>query len=788
MYKIINSTLSSFLLTFVIVAALCVTMLSNAETSSGNIDSIAITGNHRTEKSTILSYTPFKKGKGYSKKESDEAINDLYNTGFFSKININFNNGKLLISVIENPIINKVDFKGNKALKTDKLSQELSSKSRAFFSKSKLNSDINRVFDLYNKSGRFSTKIRPQIATLPQNRVNILFNIEEGKKSVIKKIIFIGNKKFSDGRLKSALMSKEDKIYNMFRANYYDADIVDYDKVLLTKFYHSEGYANFKVISATADIAQDRNGFLLTYSVEEGDVYKFGNISIRNKVKNIKNKTLLEKITSKNGDVFNSKLVDNSTETITKYLAVNGYPFVDVTAKYNIDQKNKTVNIEYVTSEAKKVYIGRINIKGNLKTYDSVIRREVKLSEGDPYNSFLITNSEKRLQNLDFFEKVTIETKKSKNNDTVDLDVSIEEKSTASINISAGYSTSDGPLAMLGFTEKNLFGQGKRLNLQLQKSPSSSNIGFGLTQPNFLQSSIDAGFSMKYSTQDNKTSALGAQSNTIPYNSDHKSASTFISYEITEGLGHNVTYSIASNTIKNVDTSSALIFQEQTGKNTVSAIGHNLFYDKTDSSTNPTKGYAINFGQVLAGLGGDSKYIKHSLEASYYAPITKDIILKLSASAGNIKGLGKAVRLDENFQLGEYSLRGFDSSGIGPRHKAFSGIGPPPLANTEGALGGTSFYTGTIEAKFPIPGLPKDSDVFGSAFSDFGTLWGVDIPNNSAYTKSSFHNDRSIRASAGFGIIWITNMGPLRIDYAKALKKQKYDKTRTLLFSFSTLF
>lgn len=778
MYKTVNSTLAKFFITFVMLSVLCAAMLSSAGTNSGIIDSIQITGNHRTEKSTILSYSPFKKGNNYSKKESDEAIKDLYATGFFSKININFNNGKLLIAVIENPIINRVDFKGNKALKTENLSQELSSKSRAFFSKSKLNSDINRVLDIYNKSGRFSTKIRPQVATLPQNRVNILFNVEEGKKSVIKKVIFIGNNHFSDSTLKSELMSKENKIYNMFRANYYDADIVEYDKVLLSKFYLSEGYANFKVISATADITQDRNGFYLTYSVEEGEIYDFGNISISNNIKNIKNRTLLKIITSKKGETFNSKLVEDSTEAITKYLAENGYPFVDVVARYDIDKKKKTVNVRYITSEAKKVYIGRVNIKGNLKTYDNVIRREMKLAEGDPYNSFLITNSETRLQNLDFFEKATIETKKTSKHDVVDLDISIAEKSTASINLSAGYSTSDGPLAMVGFTEKNLFGQGKRLNLQLQKSPGSSNIGFGLTQPNFLQSSIDAGFNMKLSKQNNKTSKMGATSNTIPYNSDHKSASTFISYEITDGLSHNVSYSVSSNTIKDVSADSAIISQEQSGKNVVSAIGHNLFYDKTDSSVNPTKGYAVNFGQVLAGLGGDSRYIKHSIEASYYRPVTKNVILKISGSAGNIKGLGKDIRLDENFHLGEYSLRGFDFSGVGPRHKT----------DKEGALGGTSFYTGTIEAKFPIPGLPKDSDVFGSVFSDFGTLWGVDLPKNSAYTKSQFHNDRSLRASAGVGLIWITNMGPLRIDYAKAFKKKSYDKTRELLFSFSTLF
>lgn len=776
MYKIAKHSFQNFLAVLAMFIALSCSL--SAESLIEKIDSIQVNGNHRTEKSTILSYTPFKKGGVYTKKESDQAIKDLYETGFFSKINITFNNGKLLISVIENPIINRVDFKGNKALKTDNLSKEITSRTRAFFSKSKLNSDVNRLIDLYNKSGRFSSKIRPQIAKLPQNRVNILFNIEEGKKSVIKKIIFIGNNKFSDNKLKSVLMSKEDRLYNIFRANYYDADIVEYDKVLLSKFYHSQGYANFKVISATADITQDRNGFYLTYSLEEGDIYKFGNITIDNKIKQVKNSLIKNIVKSKKGDMFNSALVDDSTEEITKYLATNGYPFVDVTTQYDIDNKNKIVNVKYITSKSRKVYIGRINVKGNLKTYDQVVRREVKLSEGDPYNSFLITNSEKRLKDLNFFEKVSIDAKKTKKQDVVDLDVNVEEKSTASINLSAGYSTSDGPLAMIGFTEKNLFGQGKRLSIQLQKTPSSQDLGLGLTQPNFMQSSIDAGFNVKMSKQNNKTSKMGSHSNTIPYNSNHKSASVFISYDILEGLGHNVSYSVSSNNIKDVATDTAVIFQEQSGKNTVSAIGHSLMYDKTDNSNNPTRGYAANFTQTFAGLGGNSRYARHTLDLSYYTPITSDIILKLSGSVGNIKSIGRAVRLDENFQLGDYSLRGFDYSGVGPRHKT----------GKKGALGGTSFYTGTIEAKFPIPGLPKDADVFGSVFSDFGSLWGVDIPKNSSYTKSEFHNDKSIRSSAGVGFIWVTNMGPLRIDFAKALKKQSYDETREILFSFSTLF
>ena len=778
MYKNTMFLISKFFIAVVICFTICAVPFSQANAEANTISKIEIIGNTRTEKSTVLSYMPLKKGDVYTQQKADESLKKLYSTGFFSKININFQNQTLTVSVTENPIINQVDFLGNKALKTEVLSQELTSRTREFFSKSKLSNDVSRLLDIYNKSGRFATKITPQIAKLPQNRVNILFNIDEGKKSTIKKIIFVGNNHFSDNELKSQILSKEDKIYNIFRVNYYDADILEYDKVLLTKFYHYHGYANFKVISGTADIVPGSSSFYLTFSIEEGEKYNFGTVTLQNEISQIPDDEIQQRITFKEGELFNSKLIENSTQTITKYLAINGYPFVDIKANHDLDKEHKLVNIVYTISKSPKIYVGRINISGNLKTYDNVIRKELKLAEGDPYNSFLIENSEQRLRDLDFFEKADIKVEKTQRKDVVDLDVNVEEKSTASLNFSAGYSTSDGPIGIIGFTEKNLLGQGKKLALNVQKSPSVQSAGFSVTQPNFLQSTIDAGISAKASSQNNTTSSFGAQANSLPFTSRSIGGSVFMNYDITDSLAHSLNYSIANETIANVESGAAIIFSEEKGKNIVSSVGHNLLYNKTDNRLNPTTGYALNFTQVLAGLGGDSRFFKNTLEGSYYYPLTDNFILKLASSVGNIKSLGKAVRINENFTLGNYTLRGFDYSGAGPRDKG-------PQAD---GLGGTTFYTGTAEVKFPIPGLPKDSDVSGAIFTDFGSIWGVDIPKSSKYTKDQFYDDRSLRASGGVGLIWVTSMGPLRVDFAQPIKKEKYDKLRAFLFSFSTLF
>jgi len=651
-----------------------------------SVSKIEVIGNERTEKSTILSYIPLKKGSIYTQEKADESIKTLYNTGFFSKININFKNGLLTVDVSENPIINEVDFVGNSALKTEVLSQELLSKTREFFSKSKLSNDVSRLLDIYNKSGRFATKITTQIAKLPQNRINILFNIEEGKKSTIKKIVFIGNEHFPDSELKSQIMSKEDKIYNIFRANYYDADIVEYDKVLLSKFYNYRGYANFKIISATADILPGSSNFYLTFSIEEGDKYNFGKLTLNNEISQIPNQDILNLISIQEGKLFNSKLIEDSTQEITKYLAVHGYPFVEIKTNYDLDKENKVVNINYSISKSPKIYVGRININGNLKTYDTVIRRELKLADGDPYNSFLIEQSEQRLRNLDFFEKAKIETNKTDKPDVVDLAVDITEKSTASVNFSVGYSTSEGPIGMVGFTEKNLLGQGKKLALNVQKSPSVQSAGFSLTQPNFLQSSIDAGVSLKGSSQNNTTSSLGAQSNSTPFTARTVAGSVFINYDITDYLSHSINYSISNDTIGNVVAGSAAIINEQTGKNIVSSVGHNLVYNTTDSRSNPTKGYIVSLVQTLAGLGGTSNFIKNVLDGSYYYPLSDNITVKFASSLGNIQSLSKFVRINENFSLGGYSLRGFDYSGVGPRDKS----------SNQDALGGKTYYTGTV--------------------------------------------------------------------------------------------
>jgi outer membrane protein insertion porin family len=749
-----------------------------AATAQTKIKNIVIEGNERTEDSTILSYIQFHAGGNFTQQKSEESLRALYGTGLFSDVNITLHGHTVKIKLIENPIINKIVFEGNDAIKSETLLSEIYLKSRMVLSKAKIQSDTNRIVELYNKSGRFGVVVNPQIIELSQNRVNLVFEIREGKKAKISKILFIGNKHFSSSKLQSVIMSKEHKFYNFFaNTDHYDADLVEHDKLLLTRFYNSQGYANFRITSATADIVPAKNVFYITFSIEEGDKYKFGQMSVESQIPQVNTDFLIEKISTKEGETFNSNLIEETTEKMLKLLANNGYPFVNIDPIYDIDETNKTINIKYVIGQARKVYIGKINIRGNLKTYDEVIRREFRIAEGDPYNEFLLNRSEQRINNLDFFSKVSVKPQRTDRPDIVDINVDVEEKSTASLKLSVGYSTTDGVFGMIGLTEKNFVGKGQELSAGITKSASSFGANVGFTEPYFMNQNLSAGFELFTSTQNNNKSNWGASSNSLGYNKSSTGGLVNFGYEIMEYLYHNFGYTLEQNKISGIPDNAPVYIKEQSGTRYASILNQGFAYDRTDNQIVPKSGYLLKLNQSLAGLGGNSKYIKNVLSASYYYPLMKETVtLKVAGSTGTINSLGQSIRVDENFYLGDASFRGFEYGGIGPRDKT-----------TQDALGGTMFYKGTTELTFPL-GLPEEFDVSGAVFSDFGNVWNIDLKKNSGYSSSQYYNSKSIRASAGIGFLWITKMGPLRIDFAKAVKREKFDKTQLIHFSFSTNF
>lgn len=777
------------LFSFFILLALLLSAISSlaVQNEEGAIKKIVVQGSTRTESATVISYSGLEVDQNYNKQIAADSLKKLYETDFFSNVSLSFNSGVVTIHVEENPIISGIRFTGNKDLKSDKLLPELSLQKRSYFSKSKLREDVNRVMEIYSKIGKFSVSVNPKILKLPQNRVDIVFEIDEGAKMKIEKISFIGNKHFSSNDLKQALLSKENRIFNFFRTTYYSSDAIEYDKIALRRFYTSHGYADFKIISVKTEATLPAiEKAYITFVIDEGEKYAFGKIKAQNNIPSIKSDDLLALAYFKSGDTFNSSAAEDLNAGIIKYLAEKGFPFVQVEYDYDINKATKQVNVTYKISKGAKVYVGKINISGNYKTYDYVIRREFRLAEGDPYNGFLVERSEQRIRDLDYFDKVVITPVRTSKPDIVDIDVKVTEKSTAQLKFAVGYSTGDGPLASINFQEMNWLGKGQKVSIGVQKTAYTTAVSLKGSEPHFRDTEVEVGGSVGFSKETNSAKGvkgLGVDRSDIPFNEQSYDAGVFLSYDLLEYLNYTVDYAIINTKTTKVGTLSdfhpGLIDLLDFGKHLTSSIGHTFFYNRANSAIKPTNGYILTFGQTFAGVGGNVSHFKQMVKGSYYYPITEDVTFKVAGEGGYVNRVGsKHVRIQNNFFLGDASFRGFDYGGIGPRDKGKSHY----------SLGGVAYYKGTAAVQFPFPGVSKDMDLTTSLFTDFGSVWGLDIPRKlkSIYTKDQYYDKNSIRASVGIGFIWITMAGPLQVDFAKAVKKEKFDQTKTFHLSFAT--
>ena len=740
-----------------------------------HINHITITGNKRIEQSTIQNYLGFKIGDEYSLVKQNEAIRNLYSTELFEDINIKFTNGTLAVIVTEPPFVSKVDFKGNSKIKNNVLSRELLTQAGESLSKASIQIDVEKIKELYKKSGRFSVIIEPKIIPQENGRVKVLFDIAEGPKTGIRHIYFVGNENYRDGELRTIVLTKESRWFRFLETNdTYDPDRIEYDKELLREFYQSVGFADFRVISAIAELSKTKEHFTITYSIEEGEKYNFGEISIDNKLANVDTNELSKLINVKTGQVFNMKALDKIAEKITAHLASRGYP--QITVYPDISNKELGItHVKFIIDKADRIFIGQINIEGNLKTQDKIIRREFRIAEGDLFNRSYLEKGEQNLRNLDYFEKIHTQITPTRKKDKYDLNLQVEEKSTASIGFDVGYNTAGGAFGRLSFIERNLVGTGKYLTAGIQGGKRSTSYYGGLTEPHFLDRDLSLSGNV-FKNHSGRSGGFGQ----VEQNYTLKSVGlkTSLGYDITEDLTHDIDYLIKQDKLNAPEASSSRFLIEQMGKFTTSAIGQTLTYDQTDSRIIPKNGYIISGSQEYAGVGGNNKYLKHELDGKYFKSFNNNkLTLKLAGSAGDIRGIGsKTVRISDRFNLGDYTLRGF----------AFGGVGPRDIKTKEG-LGGQKYYSLTAELNFPL-GLPEEFNVTGAVFSDIGSVWGVKLNPRSQYRRDEFYNDRSMRASAGFGIIWITRIAPIRIDWAMPVRKKLYDDKQHFHIKFSTHF
>lgn len=731
------------------------------------INHIQYKGNNRIPDETIFAYLDVNKGDSIDQDKLDQATKSLFKTGFFSDVAMTVSGSELTVQVQENPMINKVYFDGNHKIDDDDLLPEVNLKSRAIFSNSKVQEDVNKLIKLYQKSGRYSVKIQPKLIHLDQNRVNLIYEIYEGAEAVIQNIIFDGNNSYSHSDLAEVIMSKEYKWYRFFsNAATYDYDKMRYDAELLRKFYMNHGFANFRVISRVAELSPTKESFIMTFVIDEGDVYTYQDFNLDCALKKIDTNDLQKIIELKVGAEFNQGDIEETVEALTDYLGNYGYPFVEITPIIHRHDSTKTVSITFKVKEEYKAYVNKITIKNNSRTLDKVIRREFKIAEGDPYNISKIQRSKQKIEDLAFFQKVDFKNVKTEDPDKIDIEVEVEEASTGGLNLLGGYNTSSGALGSVTLTEQNFLGKGQEVSLGTSFSKKDKEFNFSFTEPKFLDKDLSAGFDLFHSSHNSQKESS--------FSSKKAGFILRTGYGLTEYLSHGISYGYKKEKVYNVPTNASRYVKQQEGRYGISAISHSLVYDKRDSATDPKQGYLMRFDQELAGVGGNTKYFANAVSGAHYTPFFKKAAtLVFKAEAGAKRGLKKQkLRLADRYFVGADQLRGFRDAGIGPRDT---------LSLEHEALGGKKFVTSTVEFVFPV-GLPRELDVKGAIFHDAATLYGTDEKGVGILDKRNF------RASYGASLYWKSPLGNIGLHYGIPYKKQKFDKVSKFNLTFGHAF
>ncbi|HVM81706.1 MAG TPA: outer membrane protein assembly factor BamA [Stellaceae bacterium] len=734
--------------------------------TGGRVSEVRVEGTERIEPETIRSYLLIQPGDPFDAERIDRSLKALFATGLFADVSIKREGDALVVHVVENPIINRIAFEGNKKLNDQQLLTEVQLKPRTVFTRTKVQSDVKRILDLYRRNGRFAASVDPKVIQLPQNRVDLVFEIDEGASTGIKRISFIGADAFSPSRLKEVIQTRESRWYRFFSSDdIYDPDRITYDRELLRKFYLSEGYADFRVVSAVAELAPARDGFYLTYTIEEGERYKFGKIDLVNQLKDVNPEELKAVLTMKPGDRYNADQVEGTITALTDALGNRGYAFVDIQPRVTRHADTHTIDITFDVKEGPRVYVERINIAGNVRTLDKVIRREFRLVEGDAFNAARLRRSQQRIRNLGFFKKVDVATDPGSAPDKTVINVNVEEQSTGEFSVGVGFSTTDGPLADVSIRERNLLGRGQDLRLGATVAQRVTQLDFSFTQPYFLDRNMTAGVDLFALKRNQQTESQ--------FDQETVGGSLRTGYQITEPLRQTLKYTLRRDNITNVASTASIYIKESEGARTTSAVGQVLLYDRRDNRQDPTEGYFVQLSNDLAGLGGTVRYFRTVVNTGYYYSIAPQWIVSVTGEGGYIFGLGEAVQIEDRFFVGGDNLRGFATGGIGPRDEV-----------TRDALGANLYYVGSVSLGFPL-GLPQEIGLSGRVFTDFGSAAKID---QTSVQTNPILDSYVIRLSAGIGVSWNSPLGPIRLDVAQPIFKASFDKKQLFRVSFGTRF
>jgi outer membrane protein insertion porin family len=805
------------------------------------VQSISVEGNRRVEVETIRSY--FKPGPGGRLDQGaiDDGLKALIETGLFQDVRINRGaGGQIVVSVVENPVIGRIAFEGNKKIKDEQLTGEVQSKARGTFSRAMVQSDTLRIAEIYRRSGRYDVRVTPEVIEQPNNRVDLIFTVEEGSKTGVKSIEFVGNNAYSSYRLRDVIKTHESNLLSFLASSdIYDPDRVEADRDLIRRFYLKNGFADVQVVAALTEYDPEKKGFNVTFKIEEGSQYRVGSIDFRSSIPNFDPTSMRNYSRVNVGSLYNVESVEKSVEEMQIEASRRGYAFAVVRPGGDRNFEAHTVSVVFNIDEGPRTYIERINLRGNTRTRDYVIRREFDVSEGDAYNRALVDRAERRLKNLDYFKTVKITTEPGSSSDRVILLVDMEEKSTGDFSVSGGYSTTDGALAEVSVSERNLLGRGLFAKAAVTYGQYARGYSLSFVEPYLLDYRVALGLDL-YQREQRSNSYISYGTKTLGF-------SPRLGFSLREDLSLQVRYSIYQQQItlpsylancnnnlgtaafnpspafanaNGIDLSStnglgcysdgeaSLPVRKElaNGKTLTSALGYTLTYNTLDNNKNPTDGLLVDFRQDFAGVGGDVSYLKTVVDAKYYTPLVSDIVGLARIQGGMLNKIGSQdLRMLDHFQMGPNLVRGFAPNGIGPRD-----LNP---FGTQDALGGTKYWGASLELQMPFWFLPKEVGLKGAVYADAGglfdyqgpTTWSVTnemtTTKNSSCTPSTinpasagtctglvYDNGNAVRSSVGVGLIWASPFGPLRFDYAVPLTKGKNDRTQEFRFGGGTSF
>lgn len=819
----------------------------------GTIRSILVEGNQRIEARTVQSYLLVEPGDAFDPDRIDLSLKTLFATNLFADVSIDRRGNDLVIQVVENPIINRVIFEGNRALKDDKLREEIQAAPRGIFTAARVQSDVQRIMELYRRSGRFAAKVEPQYKPLEQNRVDLIFEITEGPVTGVRSINFIGNQAYSDSRLRNEIVTKQSRFWRFFSSNdNYDSNRLEYDRERLREFYQNNGYYDFRVSSAVAELTPDQKDFYITFTVDEGRQYDFGTIKVETALEKLDSNILTAVVPIQEGSLFRGDLIETTIDSLTYAAGVAGYAFVDVRPQIKVNETTGRIDITFALDEGPRVYIDRINIVGNTQTLDRVIRRELRIAEGDAFNRILLDRSRNRIRSLGFFKSVEVTELPAEDPDRTIVEVKVEEQSTGELSFAAGFSSVDAYLFDLSASQSNLRGRGQSVVARTSLSSRQQIVDLRFTEPRFLDRNLSAGLDL-FATRQDFEEFTGFTSETI-------GGGVRMAFPLTDRMQLGVSYRLQSDDVNITDFNyiidgsgnlvKAIVYDDpnntpdnpfddvprqptaadleagqflvdrcdpayllrdticRSERNDISSIiGYNFFWDQTNDPITPSRGFDLRFSQDFAGLGGDVKYIRTEAGATFYRGVWRDVIASAKFSGGYVLPLDddQGVRINNRFFRGGSTFRGFDVAGLGPREivRIFDpATGEVVSTRSLNSLGGNMYYQGTFELTVPNF-LPEEYGIKSALFVDVGSLGlledvdkgtSVFIPDATSLGFAGFGAVRipkdaaSLRASAGLSVFWDSPFGPIRFDFSQILRKEEYDRTETFRFSTSTRF